>query len=172
MKNNRKFDINDIKSVQLNLLDSQIDLILNALMFYQYNLEYVASIFSESEEERLTELSKVMYTYKQIEASKAEQLYSEDKKINRICAKDVNNIEIDSELKILLNSTEEQILNLINREKYITQAELSKLLDLSENCIYKNLRTLKSKGIIERIGSNKKGYWKIMNLEEKSDRVG
>ena len=172
MKSNSKFDINDIKSVQLNLLDSQVDLILNALMFYQYNLEYVASIFSESEEERLTELSKVMYTYKQIEASKAEQLYSEDKKINRICAKDVNNIEIDSELKILLNSTEEQILNLINREKYITQAELSKLLDLSENCIYKNLRTLKAKGIIERIGSNKKGYWKILNLEEKSDRVG
>lgn len=172
MKSNRKFDINDIKSVQLNLLDSQIDLILNALMFYQYNLEYIASIFSESEEKRFTELSKVMYTYKQIEASKAEQLYSEDKKINRICAKDVNNIEIDSELKILLNSTEEQILNLINREKYITQAELSKLLDLSENCIYKNLRTLKSKGIIERIGSNKKGYWKILNLEEKSDRVG
>ena len=172
MKSNRKFDINDIKSVQLNLLDSQIDLILNALMFYQYNLEYIASIFSESEEKRLTELSKVIYTYKQIEASKAEQLYSEDKKINRICAKDVNNIEIDSELKILLNSTEEQILNLINREKYITQAELSKLLDLSENCIYKNLRTLKSKGIIERIGSNKKGYWKILNLEEKSDRVG
>ena len=172
MKSNSKFDINDIKSVHLNLLDSQVDLILNALMFYQYNLEYVASIFSESEEERLTELSKVMYTYKQIEASKAEQLYSEDKKINRICAKDVNNIEIDSELKILLNSTEEQILNLINREKYITQAELSKLLDLSENCIYKNLRTLKAKGIIERIGSNKKGYWKILNLEEKSDRVG
>lgn len=166
MKSNSKFDINDIKSVQLNLLDSQVDLILNALMFYQYNLEYVASIFSESEEERLTELSKVMYTYKQIEASKAEQLYLEDKKINRICAKDVNDIEIDSEFKILLNSTEEQILNLINREKYITQAELSKLLDLSENCIYKNLRTLKSKGIIERIGSNKKGYWKILNLEE------
>ena len=172
MKSNSKFDINDIKSVQLNLLDSQVDLILNALMFYQYNLEYVASIFCKSEEVRLTELSKVMYTYKQIEASKAEQLYSEDKKINRICAKDVNNIEINSELKILLNSTEEQILNLINREKYITQAELSKLLDLSENCIYKNLRTLKAKGIIERIGSNKKGYWKILNLEEKSDRVG
>lgn len=69
-------------------------------------------------------------------------------------------------MKVLLNSTEEQIFNLINREKYITQAKLSKLLDLSENCIYKNLRTLKSKGIIERIGSNKKGYWKILNLEE------
>ena len=27
----KKFDINDIKSVHLNLLDSQVDLILNAL---------------------------------------------------------------------------------------------------------------------------------------------
>lgn len=163
-KEEAKFDINDIRSVQLNLLDSQVDLILNALMFYQYNLEYVASIFSKSEEERSTELSKVMYTYEQIKSSKAEQLYSEDTKINRICAKEINDIE--PSLNIILNSTEEKILNLINREKYITQAELSKLLGLSENCIYKNLRTLKAKGIIERIGSNKKGYWKILNLKE------
>lgn len=90
-----KFDLNDIKSVQLNLLDSQVDLVLNALMFYQYNLEYVAAVLSKSEEERLTELSKVMYTYEQIKATKVEQLYSEDKKINRICAKEINDIDID-----------------------------------------------------------------------------
>ena len=166
MKSNKKFDINDIRSVQLNLLDSQVDLVLNALMFYQYNLEYVASIFSKSEEERSTELSKVMYTYEQILSTKAEQLYSEDKKINRICVKEINDIDIESTLNIKLNSTEEKILNLINREKYITQAELSKLLGLSENCIYKNLRTLKAKNIIERIGSNKNGHWKIiLNME-------
>ena len=75
-------------------------------MFYQHNLEYVESAFSQSEKERLSELSKVIYT----------------------------------------------------REKHITQTELYKLLDFSENCIYKNLRTLKSKEIIEIIGSNKKGY--------------
>lgn len=92
-----KFDLNDIKSVQLNLLDSQVDLVLNALMFYQYNLEYVAAVLSKSEEERLTELSKVMYTYEQIKATKVEQLYSEDKKINRICAKEINDIDIDKE---------------------------------------------------------------------------
>lgn len=33
MKSKSKFDINDIRSVQLNLLDSQVDLILNTLMF-------------------------------------------------------------------------------------------------------------------------------------------
>ena len=65
MKSNKKFDLNAIKSVQLNLLDSQVDLILNALMFYKY----------------------------------------------------------------------------------------------------KNLKILKAKGIIERMGSNKNGYWKILNLK-------
>ena len=130
-----KFDINDIKTVHLNLLDSQVDLILNALMFYQYNLEYIANMFSESDKKRINELSKVVYTYEQIKMCMAEQLYSDDKKINRISAKEINNIEIDSTLNIKLNSTEEKILNLINREKYITQSELSKLLGFSEKIL-------------------------------------
>lgn len=164
MERKAKFDIKAIKSVQLNLLDSQVNLILNALMFYKYNLEYVASMFSESEEERITELSKVIYTYEQINASKVEQLYSENIRTNGICLEEIDNIEMNLKSNITLNSTEERIIKLIKSKKHITQAELSKLLNLSENCIYKNLKTLKAKGIIARIGSNKNGYWKIMNL--------
>ena len=48
MQNNKKFDVNNIKSVELNLLDSQVDLILKSLMFYKYSLEYVADMFTES----------------------------------------------------------------------------------------------------------------------------
>ena len=118
-----KFDINAIKLVHLNLLDSQVDLILNALMFYKYNLEYVASMFSESEEERVTELSKVIYTYEQINSSKVEQLYSDDNKTSEICFDD---IEINLKPNIALNSTEERIVNLIKVKKNIAQAELSK----------------------------------------------
>ena len=32
---------------------------------------------------------------------------------------------------------------------------------LSEPGVKKNLKQLKEKGIIERVGSNKTGYWKI-----------
>jgi len=32
---------------------------------------------------------------------------------------------------------------------------------LSENCIYKNLKILKNKNLIYRIGANKNGYWEI-----------
>ena len=157
MQDNKKFDVNNIKSVELNLLDSQVDLILNSLMFYKYSLEYVADMFTDSYEERQRELAKVVYTYEQINLEKAEPLHSKDKK--------TNDIKVSPTLNIKLNSTAEKILNLIVREKYITQAELSKLLCISENCIYKNLKTLKEKGIIERVGSNKNGYWKVLNLK-------
>ena len=33
MQDNKKFDVNNIKSVELNLLDSQVDLTLKSLMF-------------------------------------------------------------------------------------------------------------------------------------------
>ena len=75
MQNNKKFDVNNIKSVELNLLDSQIDLILKSLMFYKYSLEYVADEFTDSYEERQRELAKVFYTYEQINLEKAEQLH-------------------------------------------------------------------------------------------------
>lgn len=122
-------------------------------------------MFSESEENRITELSKVIYTYEQINSSKVEQLYSKDNKANGICLEEIDNIEMNLKSNIILNSTEERIINLIKSKKHITQAELSQLLSLSENCIYKNLKTLKAKGIIARIGSNKNGYWKILNLK-------
>ena len=122
-------------------------------------------MFSESEEKRITELSKVIYTYEQINSSKVEQLYSKDNKTNGICFEQIDNIEMNLKSNIILNSTEERIINLIKSKKHITQAELSQLLSLSENCIYKNLKTLKAKEIIARIGSNKNGYWKILNLK-------
>ena len=124
-------------------------------------------MFSESEEKRITELSKVIYTYEQINSSKVEQLYSKDNKANGICFEEIDNIEMNLKSNIILNSTEERIINLIKSKKHITQAELSQLLSLSENCIYKNLKTLKAKEIIARIGSNKNGYWKILNLKKK-----
>ena len=58
--------------------------------------------------ERKTELAKVTYTYKQISAYKVEQLYSKNKKINRICAKEINDVDTSNMLNIKLNSTEEK----------------------------------------------------------------
>ena len=37
----KKFDTNNIHSVELNLLDGQVEIILRALELYGYNLEYM-----------------------------------------------------------------------------------------------------------------------------------
>lgn len=37
--------------------------------------------------------------------------------------------------------------------------------------VRKHIATLRSLGIIERVGSNKSGYWKVNRVEEKGGKV-
>ncbi len=49
----------------------------------------------------------------------------------------------------------------------ISILDLSKELGISSTAIEKNIAKLKEKGILERIGRTKAGYWKIINKKEK-----
>jgi Fic family protein len=62
-------------------------------------------------------------------------------------------------------TTQEKIINLIKKNPSITQVEMVKTLDLTRDGISYNIKALKEKGIIERVGSTKNGIWKI-NVEE------
>lgn len=65
---------------------------------------------------------------------------------------------------IKLNQTSLAILNLIENNKYITQEQMIKELNLSRTAITKNIDSLKENGVLERVGSNKTGYWKINEI--------
>ena len=54
------------------------------------------------------------------------------------------------------------MLQLIDSNPNITQKELSQLTGLSRRGIEKNIQILKAKGLIERIGPDKGGHWKII----------
>ena len=54
--------------------------------------------------------------------------------------------------------SEQKILNELIDNPYITQATLSELLGISKRSIIKNMKNLK---VIYRVGSDRKGYWKI-----------
>ena len=58
-------------------------------------------------------------------------------------------------------TTQEKIINLIKKNPGITQVEMAKALDLTRDGISYNIKILKKKGIIERVGSTKNGTWKI-----------
>ena len=56
-----------------------------------------------------------------------------------------------------------QILALISEDPAYTSAAMAEKLSLSRKTVSQRLKDLKETGIIERIGSDRKGYWKIHN---------
>jgi len=56
-----------------------------------------------------------------------------------------------------------QIIELIQNDVNITISKLSEILQISPKNIKENISKLKQKGILERIGPDKGGYWKVIN---------
>lgn len=53
------------------------------------------------------------------------------------------------------------IIEVISKDNYITQEEIASELNKTRNSIYRNIKSLKEIGILERLGSKKNGYWKL-----------
>jgi len=50
---------------------------------------------------------------------------------------------------------------------HVSAKELSKIVNISQRKVEENISKLKKKGILQRIGSPRSGYWKVINLDEK-----
>ena len=55
------------------------------------------------------------------------------------------------------------ILELISENSTITINELSNKIKISTTAIENNIKFLKNSGFLQRIGSDKGGYWKVIN---------
>jgi ATP-dependent DNA helicase RecG len=64
--------------------------------------------------------------------------------------------------KSTLNETRLKILTLIYENNNITKLQLAKTFKISTTAIDNNLKYLKEIGILERIGSDKKGKWRVV----------
>lgn len=60
-----------------------------------------------------------------------------------------------------IESKEQMLIEKIKENPYANYEELAHNTDLSRRTISRKINELKNKGIIERIGSDKDGYWKI-----------
>lgn len=65
------------------------------------------------------------------------------------------------DVKDKVNDTQIKIIDCLKRKPDITINQLMDIIGLSEPGIKKNLRQLKEKGMIQRIGSRKNGMWKV-----------
>lgn len=62
-------------------------------------------------------------------------------------------------------SSKGKIMKEMRNNPNVTNKQLSILLGISETAVEKNIKLLKENGMVERVGSKKTGYWKV--LEEK-----
>ena len=72
----------------------------------------------------------------------------------------VDGVIIDQETT--QETTQENILKLIKKNPNITQTEMAKILGITRDGISYNIKQLKNKGIIERVGATKNGKWVIV----------
>jgi ATP-dependent DNA helicase RecG len=68
--------------------------------------------------------------------------------------------EKDTE-KELLSNNQKKILEKISENKLITAEELVDIVGINLRNVKANLSKLKAKGLLERVGSDKGGYWKV-----------
>lgn len=101
------FNTNNIHSVELNLLDGQVELLLRSLELFGYNLEYMLNGSDASDEVRQEKMALLKYTYEQILASQAEQVQSKSNNIDnlpsfgKILAKDFGSKDSNNKLKVI-----------------------------------------------------------------------
>ena len=58
-------------------------------------------------------------------------------------------------------STKDQIIDILRGNPKLTRGEMAQLLGKSQNTIKDNLAALKSENRVERIGSDRDGYWRV-----------
>ena len=66
-----------------------------------------------------------------------------------------------TEQNIHLNETQLMILNFIRNNNNITKKQLQEKTSKSKTTVDNTISFLREHGLIERIGSNKTGYWKV-----------
>ena len=68
-------------------------------------------------------------------------------------------------IKVTEKVTEKQmmILKEIIKDKFVTGNHLSIVIGISERKIKENIKKLKNKGVLKRVGPDKGGYWEIIS---------
>lgn len=64
--------------------------------------------------------------------------------------------------KLDMTSTDEYVLRVLTTNGRATAPRIAEVLGVSESTVRRSFRRLKEYGFIERIGSDKAGYWSII----------
>lgn len=74
----------------------------------------------------------------------------------------VNDKNVTQNITAKLTQTQEKILNLIKETPHITQNEIASKLNIARETVNRNMKKLQQEKIIQRLGADKNGSWKIL----------
>ena len=77
---------------------------------------------------------------------------------------ELKNDPINDPIKLI--EREEKIVEILRREPALTRSGMAECLGCSDSTVKRALQSMVEKGIIKRIGSNKKGEWIILNVND------
>lgn len=69
---------------------------------------------------------------------------------------------INGEINVEITESEERVLNIFRENRNITKPGLVELSNLSSRTLDRIISSLKAKGLLKRVGSNKAGYWNVV----------
>lgn len=69
---------------------------------------------------------------------------------------------INAPINASLSELQDQILKVIEESPWIAYEDIAEKLEKDRSTIKRNIQQLKSLGVLERLGSKKKGFWKII----------
>ena len=72
-----------------------------------------------------------------------------------------DNVKDNVNDNVKLSENQKLILNLLKKDKFITQAYIAKKMDITLANVNRNIKKLKELGLLERKGSDKSGYWVV-----------
>ena len=85
--------------------------------------------------------------------------------------KDVRkDVRKDVEKKISLSKNQILILKSIQKDRNLTQENLSEIVGITLRNIQNNMKKLKEVGALKRVGSTKSGYWKVVVKLPETDK--
>lgn len=86
-----------------------------------------------------------------------------DKNITRNVTVNSENISVNNKnITVKLTQTQKDILNLIKENPCITQNEIASKLNIARETVNRNMKKLQQEKIIQRLGADKNGSWKIL----------
>ncbi|WP_288985015.1 winged helix-turn-helix transcriptional regulator [uncultured Treponema sp.] len=74
----------------------------------------------------------------------------------------VNDKNVTQNITVKLTQTQKDILNLIKENPHITQNEIASKLNIARETVNRNMKKLQQEKIIQRLGADKNGSWKIL----------